>query len=147
MLSTTSHLLQLEWYAHGYRGLGTFSSVYKAVDMNYSYFDNEQWRNSTNTCAKYLRPVTDIQRQACIRPKLFACIEEATRAIGSSSSTSEHNAKSHPSGSEGTAMEWPAVTKVRYVALKKIYATSSPARIYNEIRMLEDLRYFTLVIY
>ncbi|KAK2747306.1 hypothetical protein FQN57_002204 [Myotisia sp. PD_48] len=33
----------------------------------------------------------------------------------------------------------------RYVALKKIYVTSSPARILNELRILRDLRYYDSV--
>lgn len=63
---------------------GTFSSVYKAIDVNHSKYDNSQWQ-----------------------PKL------------------------------------PPNGKV-YVALKRIYVTSSPVRIHNELEILADLRYVQL---
>jgi cell division control protein 7 len=61
------------------RRTGTFSSVYKAIDIQHSTFDNSEWK-----------PIA-------------------------------------PTG------------KV-YVALKRIYVTSSPARIHNELEILYDLR-------
>ncbi|GAA5901854.1 serine/threonine protein kinase CDC7 [Sporobolomyces salmoneus] len=60
-------------------GEGTFSSVYKAIDVQHSRFDNSQWQPTA------------------------------------------------PTG------------KV-YVALKRIYVTSSPVRIHNELEILHDLR-------
>ncbi|GAA5852627.1 hypothetical protein JCM3766R1_000063 [Sporobolomyces carnicolor] len=68
-------------------GEGTFSSVYKAIDVNHSKYDNSQWQ-----------------------PKL------------------------------------PPNGKV-YVALKRIYVTSSPVRIHNELEILADLRGASNVAY
>ncbi|EPQ28393.1 uncharacterized protein PFL1_04220 [Pseudozyma flocculosa PF-1] len=65
-------------------GEGTFSSVYKAVDLQHAYYDNDHWA---------LRQET---------------------AIGTRSKV--------------------------YVALKRIYVTSSPSRIVNELEIMEELR-------
>jgi cell division control protein 7 len=74
-------------------GTGTFSSVYKAVDINYEQWDNKPWKG--------IHP-----------PASSAYYQSAPR----------------PSGS-----------KV-FVAIKRIYVTSSPERIRNEIAILEDCR-------
>lgn len=67
-------------------GSGTFSSVYKAIDKEFDYYDNDSW---TELC--------------------------------------------HPDdyGIEG---------KPKYVALKRIYATSSVHRIINELSLLKEIR-------
>jgi cell division control protein 7 len=62
-------------------GTGTFSSVYKAIDLDYHKFDNSPWQGS----------------------------------------------------------HLPSESKV-FVAVKKIYATSSPERIRNEIAIMQDCR-------
>lgn len=67
-------------------GEGTFSSVYKAVDIYHNYYDNTIWTNK----------------------------------------------KPHPPRGNRD--------KTVYVALKRIYATSSPERIMNELEIMEDLR-------
>lgn len=59
--------------------LGTFSSVYKAIDLQHHVFDNSQWR---------------------------------------------------PMSRKGKV----------YVAVKRIYVTSSPIRIQNELELMHDLR-------
>ncbi|KAN0061054.1 Cell division control protein 7 [Thecaphora frezii] len=65
-------------------GEGTFSSVYKAVDLQHEYYDNEHW------------------------------------AYRQSSATGPRSRV--------------------YVALKRIYVTSSPSRIMNELEIMEELR-------
>lgn len=61
--------------------IGTFSSVYKAIDLHHNSYDNSDWDRD------------DIHHR-----------------------------------------------KKVYVALKRIYVTSSPQRILNELELMEDLR-------
>jgi hypothetical protein len=70
-------------HVHAFPPTGTFSSVYKAIDLQHHAFDNSSWR---------------------------------------------------PAGKKGKA----------YVAIKRIYVTSSPIRIQNELDILNDLRYAAL---
>ncbi|KAJ1970674.1 Cell division control protein 7, partial [Dimargaris verticillata] len=78
-------------------GEGTFSCVYKAIDLHYDRYDNSYW---------------DTVPEATQRP---AKLLRRGRA---------------PAAGEAER---------KYVALKKIYVTSSPARIANEIQILKDL--------
>lgn len=75
---------------------GTFSSVYKAIDLSHDEYDNSAWYPS-----------------------------------GSSSSTF--------GGVQATSSRDQTGGKV-FVALKRIYVTSSPQRIHNELDILNDLR-------
>ncbi|KAF1988787.1 cell cycle protein kinase-like protein [Aulographum hederae CBS 113979] len=77
-------------------GEGTFSTVYKAEDLNYHHYQNE-WDVDEKSNMKWSSPPT--KRQAA--------------------------QKKH---------------KARFVAIKKIYVTSSPIRILNELELLHDLR-------
>lgn len=70
---------------------GTFSSVYKALDINHTVYYNSPWRGN------------------------------------------------HPTPSSAFYQSAPPTSKF-FVALKRIYVTSSPARIMNEISILEDCR-------
>lgn len=79
---------------------GTFSSVYKAIDLKNASYDNSLWLNAQT-----------------------GAVTAGDVDIASSSS---HKKPKRP--------------KV-YVALKRIYVTSSPTRIENEISILEDLRF------
>ncbi|GAC96924.1 likely protein kinase [Pseudozyma hubeiensis SY62] len=65
-------------------GEGTFSSVYKAIDLQHLVFDNDDWIQRG--------PLDPLRKGVC------------------------------------------------HVALKKIYVTSSPQRIFNELSIMEDLR-------
>lgn len=65
-------------------GEGTFSSVYKAIDLQHFAFDNDEWVSRG--------PLDPFRKGVC------------------------------------------------HVALKKIYVTSSPQRIFNELSIMEDLR-------
>ncbi|KAK6509546.1 hypothetical protein TWF481_004285 [Arthrobotrys musiformis] len=76
-------------------GEGTFSSVYKAIDLRYDKYINE-WDLDERT-AEYYSPRSKRQRLN------------------------------------------PREKKVKYVAIKKIYVTSSPQRIHNELELLKDL--------
>jgi cell division control protein 7 len=78
---------------------GTFSSVYKAIDLKNSSFDNSLW------------------------------LTDPSPSPDATSATITNNDKKKK--------KKPKV----YVALKRIYVTSSPTRIENEISILEDLRF------
>ncbi len=79
----------------GLTGLvGTFSTVYKAEDLHYDFYQND-W---------------DVERNS-----------------------ENWNSRSADSGKNGSVGP-------RYVAIKKIYVTSSPIRIQNELELLHDLR-------
>jgi cell division control protein 7 len=69
------------------RGKGTFSSVYKAIDLNHYAYDNHPWAGG----------------------------DDAMLPVG-------------------------VPRKKVYVALKRIYVTSSPQRILNELELMEELR-------
>lgn len=77
---------------------GTFSSVYKAVDLKYQLYVNS-WDPSWNQARKWSSPP--------IKSK------------------------------KGVETKRPA----KYVALKRIYATSSPVRILNELALLHHLKF------
>ncbi|KAG9105094.1 hypothetical protein FRC07_009635, partial [Ceratobasidium sp. 392] len=88
-------------------GEGTFSSVYKAIDLHFRTYDNQEW----NTSAGY----ADYPLLAA--PK------------GSSSSK--------------FALEYTPAFRQKnkyFVAIKRIYVTSSPQRIANEIELMESTR-------
>jgi cell division control protein 7 len=76
-------------------GLGTFSTVYKAEDLNYDQYKND-WDLDEKDRVKWQSPSRKGQRS---KPK-----------------------------------------RGRYVAIKKIYVTSSPIRIFNELELLHDLK-------
>lgn len=85
---------------------GTFSTVYKAEDLDYGFYQND-WDDASKDASKWLSP--PIKRQ----------MKAETRS-------SNTHQKSHK--------------EPRYVAIKKIYVTSSPMRIQNELELLHDLR-------
>ncbi|KAI9654974.1 MAG: hypothetical protein M1821_005727 [Bathelium mastoideum] len=82
-------------------GEGTFSTVYKAEDLNYESYEND-WDVEAKENAKWSSPSSRRRVQASRQ-------------------------------------------KPHYVAIKKIYVTSSPGRILNELDLLHDLRDSTSV--
>ena len=78
--------------------LGTFSTVYKAVDLNYHLYDNS-WDVNWKQFQKWASPPIKRRRESEIR------------------------------------------RSAKYVALKRIYVTSSPTRILNELALLHHLKY------
>ena len=88
--------------------IGTFSTVYKAEDLHYEYYQND-W---------------DVEEKA----------DKWNSQPGKGSEISSHSAV----GSEEGPTRRPGGP--RYVAIKKIYVTSSPIRIQNELELLHDLR-------
>ncbi|QRV87926.1 cell division control protein 7 [Ceratobasidium sp. AG-Ba] len=88
-------------------GEGTFSSVYKAVDLRFMAYDNQEW----NTSAGY----ADYSLLAA--------------------------SKSYPSSKIPSQYTPAFQSKGKYlVAIKRIYVTSSPQRIANEIELMESTR-------
>jgi len=92
---------------------GTFSTVYKAEDLQYDRYDNS-W---------------DVEKgdDKWSPPPL--------KSFSSHSSMTIEDA-SHSQGPEQSRRR----RKPKYVAIKKIYVTSSPSRILNELELLHDLR-------
>lgn len=88
---------------NGFHDTGTFSTVYKAEDLLYDYYQND-W----DTFQKESWPSPPPKR----------------RRLGDGSERTLPSERKKP----------------RYVALKKIYVTSSPIRIQNELELLHDLR-------
>ncbi|KAI9836157.1 MAG: hypothetical protein M1837_003445 [Sclerophora amabilis] len=91
-------------------GEGTFSTVYKAEDIHYDAYYND-WDTESKENLKGLRPLSKSSRT------------ENTQS-GAAGPTSRQSHKKRP----------------RFVAIKKIYVTSSPSRIQNELELLHDLR-------
>ncbi|EPS45214.1 hypothetical protein H072_801 [Dactylellina haptotyla CBS 200.50] len=90
------HKLDFHYKIVGKTGEGTFSSVYKAIDLRYDRYIND-WDLDERT-SEFHSPRSKRQRL--------------------------HHSKEK---------------RVKYVAIKKIYVTSSPQRIHNELELLKDL--------
>lgn len=89
-------------------GSGTFSSVYKAEDLNHKRYDNTVWGR-------------ELERNNTAAP-FYARVNGEEKVY-----TTDALPKKRTSG------------KV-YVAIKRIYVTSGPERIRNEITIMEDCR-------
>ncbi|KAI4167168.1 MAG: hypothetical protein LQ343_007435 [Gyalolechia ehrenbergii] len=86
-------------------GEGTFSTVYKAEDMHYDFYQND-WDIEAEDGSKWSSPPVKRRRRE----------------------TSQDHHRRETS------------RRPRYVAIKKIYVTSSPTRIQNELELLHDLQ-------
>ncbi|KAF4629391.1 hypothetical protein G7Y89_g8761 [Cudoniella acicularis] len=88
-------------------GEGTFSTVYKAEDLEYDHYDNswdlEEKENTKWSTPPLKKRKTDMQG--------LADLDEYAQQR----------------------------RRPKYVAIKKIYVTSSPSRIYNELELLKDI--------
>ncbi|KAK7757543.1 Cell division control protein 7 [Diatrype stigma] len=99
-------------------GEGTFSTVYKAEDIRYHHYHN-QWDLDAKEHHQWTPPP----------------LRSASRSHSSSHSGS------HSSSRPTTGQQLQQTRrKPKYVAIKKIYVTSSPSRIFNELELLHDLR-------
>lgn len=88
--------------------LGTFSTVYKAEDLQYDFFQND-WDKKTQGASEW-----------------------------SSSPAKSLKRLSQPLNADVDGQ--PCSRRHHFVAIKKIYVTSSPLRIANELELLHDLR-------
>ncbi|KAI4105568.1 MAG: hypothetical protein LQ339_003411 [Xanthoria mediterranea] len=86
-------------------GEGTFSTVYKAEDLHYDFYQND-WDIETPDATTASPPLAKKRRSQ------------------------------YAQGDQGRQRS----RRPRYVAIKKIYVTSSPSRIQNELELLHDLQ-------
>lgn len=89
---------------------GTFSSVYKAVDVRHEYYDNSSWDLSA-ICNDYER----------------INLDQSSSLMSQDEEVSDHESESQE-------------PIKHFVALKRIYVTSSPERITSEIEILHQLK-------
>ena len=90
---------------------GTFSTVYRAEDLHYEYYHND-WDMEPKDALKWTSPP--------FKRRKNNDSQSSTTLVDSQSQRRRR--------------------QPRYVAIKKIYVTSSPMRIQNELELLHDLR-------
>lgn len=103
-------------------GTGTFSSVYKAIDLTYNERYNEPWlgHHPPESSAHYLSAGPSYRGRGGRAARLKQGMDE-----------------------DGDKEDSGSVAQVHgdvYVAVKRIYTTSGPERIRNELSILEDCR-------
>ena len=96
---------------------GTFSSVYKAIDIDAFAYKNDFWRKTLH--------VAHSRNLKTYVPKLEGETDEPMAT---------------DLNKEDVAWTVGGRPKRNYVALKRIYVTSSPDRIVNELEIMEELR-------
>ncbi|KAL8900107.1 MAG: hypothetical protein Q9192_001239 [Flavoplaca navasiana] len=104
-LENIFHAKGLRFRMIGRIGEGTFSTVYKAEDLHYDFYQND-WDLQTLDAMTERSPTAKRRRREALKD------------------------------SHGRQISRPP----RYVAIKKIYVTSSPSRIQNELELLHDLQ-------
>ncbi|KAF8967425.1 kinase-like domain-containing protein [Flammula alnicola] len=104
-------------------GTGTFSSVYKAVDLKYDEWDNQPWlgHHPPDSTAYY------------------QSAGPGYKGRGGRAARWRH-AKSAVDGERGDMDEEMDTPGRVYVAIKRIYTTSGPERIRNELSIMEECR-------
>ena len=119
-------------------GTGTFSSVYKAIDLRYDEWDNKPWKgNHPPESSAYYQSVGPGYRGRGGRGP----------GIGKDKGKGKDIAREHMAGQDSNAMAVDSAegsrgapeTKV-YVAIKRIYTTSGPERIRNELTIMQSCR-------
>ncbi|KAJ2399765.1 Cell division control protein 7 [Coemansia sp. RSA 2559] len=103
-------------------GEGTFSTVYKAIDLQHEKYDNGSW--------------TMIFKED-------ASIQESDAQPQGGAESGDHPERTeHTQHRDSKRRHGESAFKrrARVVAIKKIYVTSSPKRIANEISILNDLK-------
>lgn len=104
--------------------------MYKAEDLHYDLYDNSSWDVDEKENAKWSTP--PLKRHG-------------SRSYADSSSESPSQRRSGGGGSttsqsQRSLSQRGSSRQPRFVAIKKIYVTSSPVRILNELDLLHDLR-------
>ena len=132
------------------RFTGTFSSVYKAIDCQHPFYDNTKWCSSSSSSSS-----TIVSRSSASN------LPRTLRHPSVASSTSSKRAHSRSSSASSKDSPYATLLNARkqlktraieassqkqdggnpvYVAIKRIYVTSSPQRIHNELQILSELR-------
>lgn len=172
LLKTSYHLLDR-------LGEGTFSSVYKAIDLHHNLYDNSHWTSydasdenippassdaktfpSTNTSSSsnsmfddinLFKPDKSTQRTftpAGMSHDPFAAVigEQATNKFTETLQRHALECGKLPIAYKTPQRGRPKDKGNVYVALKRIYVTSSPQRIMNELELMAQLRYVVMRI-
>lgn len=175
LLKTSYHLLDR-------LGEGTFSSVYKAIDLHHNLYDNSNWTSHEEIDESIPSASSDVRNFASTNTSsssgsIFDDPRSATNKTFSANlslskdTTTPHDPFSALVGEQATnkfaetlqrhALECGKLpiayktgnkTKRKsegnvYVALKRIYVTSSPQRIMNELELMTRLRDARFVAY
>ncbi|OAA59791.1 cell cycle protein [Niveomyces insectorum RCEF 264] len=111
-------------------GEGTFSTVYKAEDLQYERYDNSwDWDQETN---KWTPPPPTRGKRTSSRNGHHSQTQQQQQQQQQQQHREPHK--------DRQAAPPPHTRRAKFVALKKIYVTSSPLRIFNELELLHDLR-------
>ena len=114
--------------------LGTFSTVYKALDLHHHKFNNQTWhKDSADSESKHC------QTQELLALEMYANFPEKFEHLTEVSS----NATAIWRALFRKALSFYRDTNIDpvFVALKRINPTSSPDRILDEISFISDVRY------
>ena len=119
-------------------GTGTFSSVYKAIDLRYGEWDNKPWQGNhpPESSAYYQSAGPGYRGRGGRGP-----------GIGKDKGRDEDRARENKAGQDSILMAVDSAeasveapqSKV-YVAIKRIYTTSGPERIRNELTIMQSCR-------
>jgi cell division control protein 7 len=118
-------------------GTGTFSSVYKAIDLRYDEWDNKPWKgNHPPESSAYYQSAGPAYRGRGGRGP----------GIGKDKGKGKDKARENETGQNFNAMTVDsaensgALESKVYVAIKRIYTTSGPERIRNELAIMQICR-------
>lgn len=98
-------------------GEGTFSTVYKAQDIRRDYYDNNEWE-----------------------PQLLESAQNSFISPSSSQRSTIPETEAEADTEQGESTPSSPKDLSEFVALKRVYDTSSPRRIANEIKILKKLK-------
>ncbi|KAJ2619418.1 Cell division control protein 7 [Coemansia sp. RSA 1358] len=112
-------------------GHGTFSTVYKAIDLHHERYDNSSWTMIFNSDSSGQEVGTSNEGAA-------KNSDDAASASASASASGDEQLQHGDCKRRRTDSTFQRRSRV--VAIKKIYVTSTPKRIINEISILNDLK-------
>lgn len=118
-------------------GTGTFSSVYKAIDLRYDEWDNKPWKgNHPPESSAYYQSAGPAYRGRGGRgPGIGKDKGKGKDKARENEAEQDFNAMTVDSAENSGVLE----SKV-YVAIKRIYTTSGPERIRNELAIMQSCR-------
>jgi hypothetical protein len=104
--------------------------VYKALDNFHHLHNNHFWKQSAEICVGSEEEEPEEETEAC-----------DVSATTSMSPPGKRKRRGPPSGAHKRLKTAQHRGPKVYVALKRIYVTSSPERILNELQIMAELRY------